>query len=325
MVRSASVTTRLTTRPGWLDGTAYPFIDRFLDLPAGRLHYVDEGAGEPVLFVHGTPSWSFEWRHLIRALAPRWRCVAPDLLGFGLSARPRGFAYTPEAHAGVLADFVARLGLARFTLVVHDFGGPIGLPLCLDRPADVARLVLANTWMWSLDDDPGLARAGALLGGRLGRLAYRWANLSLRVLTPRAFGDRRRLTPAIHRHYLGPFPDRDGRERVLWTLARALLGAGAYYDRLWQRRDRLLGRPALLVWGLADPAFGPRHLARWQALLGSAAGVLALPGVGHWPHEEAPEPVARALAALLAGRADISAEDPCASSTPRSSPTPTAS
>ena len=74
---------------------------------------MDEGTGEPVLFVHGTPTWSYEWRHLIAALRPRWRCIAPDLLGFGLSERPRGFAYTPEAHAEVLAALVERLGLER--------------------------------------------------------------------------------------------------------------------------------------------------------------------------------------------------------------------
>ena len=89
--------------PAWLDRAGYPFTSRFLDLPAGRIHYVDEGTGPPVLFVHGTPTWSYEWRHLISALAPRWRCVAPDLLGFGLSERPRRFPYTPEAHAARIA------------------------------------------------------------------------------------------------------------------------------------------------------------------------------------------------------------------------------
>src|SRR5262245_29007208 len=109
--------------PAWVDRVGYPLQHRFLDLPAGRLHYVDEGAGPPILFVHGTPTWSYEWRHLIRTLSARWRCVAPDLLGFGLSERPTTFTYAPEAHAAVLAPFVERLGLERLTLVVHDYGG----------------------------------------------------------------------------------------------------------------------------------------------------------------------------------------------------------
>ena len=114
--------------PPWLDRTAYPFEHRYLDVPAGRMHYIDEGSGDPVLFVHGTPSWSFEFRGLVRSLAPSRRCVAPDHLGFGLSSRPPTFPYTPEAHATTLDAFVDRLGLRSFTLVVHDFGGPIGLP-----------------------------------------------------------------------------------------------------------------------------------------------------------------------------------------------------
>lgn len=287
--------------PPWLDRTTYPFHDRFLELPAGRLHYVDEGRGEAILFVHGTPTWSYEYRHLIRALAPAYRCVGPDHLGFGLSERPMGFGYTPAEHARNLAAFVEALGLDRFTLVVHDYGGPIGLPLCLDRPERVRRLVLLNTWMWSFADDPEMRRKGAFAGGPIGRFLYRTANFSLRVLTPYAYGDRRKLTGAIHRHYLAPFPTWEARERVLWTLAREILGSSGYYASLWERRDRLLGRPTLIVWGMTDPAFTPRHLERWTAFFGPAARVVRLEGVGHWPHEEAPDAVVQALRAFLAG------------------------
>src|SRR5688572_12615386 len=94
--RPTSPMTNSSSAPAWLDRAAYPFASRWCDLPGGeRLHYVDEGAGETLLFAHGTPTWSFEWRHLIRALAPTHRCVAPDHLGFGLSDRPADAAYTP--------------------------------------------------------------------------------------------------------------------------------------------------------------------------------------------------------------------------------------
>jgi haloalkane dehalogenase len=285
--------------PAWLDRAGYPFTSRFAEMPRGRLHYVDEGRGEPVLFVHGTPTWSYEWRHLIRELAPRWRCLAPDLLGFGLSDRPREFAYTPEAHAALLSAFTERLGLEAFTLVVHDFGGPIGLPLVLDQPERIHRLVLLNTWMWPLDADPALRLKGRLAASPLGRLLYRRCNASLRLIMPHAYGDRRKLTPAIHRQYLAPFPSADDRERVLWTLARALLGSSAYYAALWQRRGALRGRPVLVVWGMRDPAFGPPALARWEEVFGPGAHVLRLPEAGHWPHEEAPEAVGQELRAFL--------------------------
>jgi haloalkane dehalogenase len=266
------------------------------------MHYVDEGSGEPLLFVHGTPTWSFEWRHLIRALSPGYRCIAPDHLGFGLSDRPREASYTPEAHAERLVAFLERLAPAPFTLVVHDYGGPIALPIGLRQPERVKRLVLINTWMWSFAGDCGMASKARIAGGPLGRFLYRWVNFSLRVITPMAYGDRRKLTPAIHRQYLERFPDRGSRGAVLWPLARAILGSGAFYDSLWQQRAKLSGRPALIVWGMKDPAFPPYQLARWREAL-PGARVAELPHAGHWPHEEEPERVIEALRGLLAGEA----------------------
>ena len=90
---------------------------------------------------------------------------------------------------------------------------------------------------------------GRIAGSRFGRFLYGWSNLSLRVIVPAAYGDRNKLTPSIHRQYLERFPDRWSRENVLWPLAKALLGSGRYYDSLWQQREKLRGRPALIIWG----------------------------------------------------------------------------
>jgi haloalkane dehalogenase len=263
------------------------------------MHYVDEGAGPPILFVHGTPTWSFEWRHLIKALRSSYRCIAPDHLGFGLSDRPRDAPYTPEWHAENLREFVERLNPGPLTLVVHDFGGPIALPLSLRQPGLVTRLVIINSWMWSFADDAEMRARAKVAGGALGRLLYRWANLSLRVIMPRAYGNRRLLTPAIHQQYLDRFPDHWSRGVVLWTLARALLGSSAFYDSLWRDRAALVGIPTLIVWGMKDTAFRPLQLARWRRALPQAQ-VREIPGAGHWPHEEAPDDVAAALTAFLA-------------------------
>ena len=280
--------------PDWLDRTAYPFEHRWAALPGGeRMHYLDEGTGEPILFVHGTPTWSFEWRHVVRALAATHRCIAPDLLGFGLSDRPREFQYTPEAHARALAQLVEQLGLTDFTLVVHDYGGPIALPLALDGRRRVRRLVVINSWMWSFAGDRDMEKKGRIAGGALGRFLYRHFNLSLRMLMPYAYGDRRKLTPEIHRQYLAPFPDAWSRGAVLWPLARAILGSSAHYDALWAQRQRLRDIPALVIWGTRDQAFRPTMLARWRAALPQAR--VAEVAAGHWPHEEEPEAVIAAL------------------------------
>jgi pimeloyl-ACP methyl ester carboxylesterase len=284
--------------PPWLDRDAYPFDSRWMTLASGdRMHYIDEGSGPTVLFVHGTPTWSFEWRHLVRALSRTHRCIAPDHLGFGLSDRPERASYGPESHAERLRELVDRLELHDITLVVHDFGGVIGLPLAADGTGRVNRLVVINSWMWDLGDDPGVRRAGRIFGGTLGRFLYERLNFSLRVITPAAFADRKRLTREIHAQYLGPFANRRSRGLALWPLARSLGHASPHSARLWERRHALANVPALIIWGTRDPALKPHHLERWRQAL-PHADVVPLE-TGHWPHEEMPDVVCESVAEFM--------------------------
>ena len=288
----------LSKLPAWLDRRAYPFENRWLALRSGAcMHYIDEGSGPTVLFVHGTPSWSFEWRHQIRALSSQFRCVAPDLIGMGLSDRPTNFSYTPDAHAAALREFVEALGLRDVTLVVHDFGGPIGLPLALDGSERVRRAIILNTFAWSLDDNAKIRRPAKLFSGALGKWLYSRHNFSLRTIMPAAYADRRKLTLEIHRQYLAPFEDRAARGMVLHAFARALLGSSPFYRSIAERLAALRRLPVLIVWGTKDPAFGVQQLTRWRAELPSAR-VVELP-VGHWPQEEAPDEVSDAFHRFL--------------------------
>jgi haloalkane dehalogenase len=281
-----------------VDRIAYPFQDHWIKLAPGRTHFVDEGYGETLLFVHGTPSWSFEWRRVISALSSDYRCVAPDLIGFGMSERPADFAYTPEAHAKVFQEFIQKLDLRDITLVVHDFGGPIALPVCLQDSPRVKRLVIINTWMWSLEGERDIERANLLISNRFGRFLYEWANFSLRLLMPTAYGDKRKLTPEIHKQYLDRFSDRHARGKVLWTLAKSLLGSTEFYESLWARREKLKKLPTLILWGMKDAAFKPHYLERWKKVLPDAQ-VVELEGAGHWAQEEEPEKVIEALREFL--------------------------
>jgi len=292
--------------PAWLDRDAWPFAPHFSTRKKGRIHYVDEGRGNPVLFVHGTPTWSFEYRHLIRALSPTNRCIASDHFGLGLSDRPADFSYSIQDHACVLRAIVEELDLRDLTLVVHDFGGPIGLPLALETGSRVRRVVLMNTWMWPFDDDPAMVRKARLAGSGFGRFLYRHLNFSQRVLMPSVYGDRTRLTPAIHRQYLEGFRDKDARVQVLHAFARALLEARDHYASLWLSRDRLARLPVLILWGMKDSAFPPAMLERWRTALPDAS-VVELPGSGHWPHEEEPDAVIRAIREWPAWQAGSSA------------------
>ncbi len=223
--------------PAWLDRSLYPFTSRYFHSADGRMHFVDEGSGPPIVMVHGTPTWSFLYRHLIARLARRHRVIAVDHLGFGLSDKPPKAPYAPSDHAARLVALLDVLDVSGATFVVHDFGGPIGLGAALQRLERVERLVLFNTWMWSLSDDPTIVRGARLLGGRLGQLLYRRFGFAVNVMMPMAVGDRRVLTPAIRRHYAAPLATPNDRSAT-WACARALLGSSDWFDGLWEQRER---------------------------------------------------------------------------------------
>ena len=282
--------------PPWVDRAEYPFEPRTFDTGAGVMRFVDEGEGAPVVMVHGTPTWSFLYRHLVKGLRDRHRCVVPDHLGFGLSDKPRGFGYRPAEQAANLERLVDTLRLKDITLVVHDFGGPIGLAYAIAHPENVRRLVLFNTWMWSFRGDRRMELAGRVLGSPVGRVLY-WFGFSVQRLWRNAIKDHRRYTPAVHHHYVAPLASPVARHAT-WVYARELLGSSDWYASLWARRDRIGRIPALLVWGLRDPAFGGA-LPRWRTVF-ERAQVVELPDAGHAPPEERAPEILPALREFLA-------------------------
>lgn len=281
-----------------IDASYYPFDTHIFPTDAGRMHYVDVGAGAPVVLLHGNPTWSFLYRRLIRQLMTSHRCVAPDYIGFGRSDKPSDPAtYAPPAQAARVEALITRLGLRDITLVVHDWGGPIGLSYALRHPERVRRIVITNSWLWPLHDDPWIASFSRLAGSRLGRILITRYNAFARFILPLAFADRSRLSDAAFRHYLAPLAtpaDRIGS----WVLPRALLNARSWLSALWADRHRLADVPMCIVWGLRDPAFRTRHLRRWTAAFPQAC-VHPLPNVGHYVPEEAPQAFGRAVAAFL--------------------------
>ncbi len=289
--------------PGWLDRNAFPFATKRVAVAEGSMSVVDEGHGPPLLLAHGTPTWSFEYRHIITALRGERRCIAPDHLGFGLSDCPRSADYRPEAHAARFAHVADAVlaGANNVTVVVHDFGGPIAMPWVFDNVHRIERVVFVNTWFWSLADDPLMDKRARLVEGAFGRFLYRHLNASLRLIMPSAYGDRRTLTPTIHAQYLRVFDDKDAREFVLFALARALRGSSAFYDGLWQRRHELSSVPVHILWGERDTAFGPPVLQKLKAGLPHAT-VTTFADAGHWPHEEQPAACIDALRAAFAAR-----------------------
>lgn len=280
------MTTQTSTAQQWLDTESYPFEHQYLELDAGTMHYVDEGEGEVILFVHGTPTWSFLYRDYIKSFSATHRCIAIDHLGFGLSDKPTDFSGKPQDHARNLETFILELDLKDITLVVHDFGGPIGLAAAIEQPDRIQRIVLANSWLWATRDDPATLEIDKLLNSELGEQYYLDMNFSAQVLLKQAFYDSTKLSEDVHQQYTSPFPDRDSRLAML-NIGKALVGESDWYQKQWEQLDKLENKEWLFLWGKHDPFLNIGYLDRWKA---------RFPNVkfhtlesGHFIQEEQPE------------------------------------
>ena len=281
----------------WFPNHAYPFVSHFMEHGGNRLHYLDEGSGPVVVLVHGTPSWSFEFRHLVRALRTTHRCLVLDHLGFGLSDRPADADYGVAAHAARFAAWMAHLQLPPCTLLVHDFGGPIALPYALQQPARISRLVLGNTWFWPFEQvDAGFAKQKPMLDNALMRWMYLRLNFSARVMMKSAWGTHAPLQPSTHACYHRMFPSRDSR-LATWACAQAMVHADGYFAQQAQPAG-LQGIPTLIAWGQADSFVPAQHLAHWRQMLPQAE-VFECPKAGHFVFDEAADLVVPRLRSFL--------------------------
>lgn len=276
----------------WLDRNEYPFTSRYYDAEGSRLHYIDEGKGQVLLFVHGTPSWSFDFRNVIKALRYSYRCIAIDHIGFGLSDKPSGVDYSALAHSKRLEKFIKDLNLHDITLVLHDFGGPIGFHFAIRCPERVKNLIILNTWMWSSEGDPEYKRIKKVLKSPLMPFLYRYFNFSPRFILPRSFGDRK-LSKKIHTQYTAPFLNSKQREGMV-AFARSLLNDQEWFQKLWDNRGIINDKPALMIWGMKDPVLSPIYLKKFQEGF-PLNEVVTLPACGHFPQEEYPEEVVEAI------------------------------
>ncbi len=282
--------------PKWLDTELYPFEHRYISLSSGKMHYIDEGQGDVILFVHGTPTWSFLYRDFIKKLSKNYRCIAVDHLGFGLSGKPHIFAGRPQEHAQNLSDFIQQLDLQNITLVVHDFGGPIGLAAALDQPDRIKQVVLFNTWLWETASNPAVKKIDKIARSWLGKLLYLNLNFSPKVLLKKGFNDKKVLSQNIHQHYISPFPTKDSRHSLL-RLAESLGGSSAWYQEQWEKLDRLSEKPWLILWGTKDEFITTDYLNRWTNRLPQAE--VKTWGCGHFLQEERTDETIVALESFL--------------------------
>ena len=260
------------------------------------MHYVDEGGGDPVLLLHGEPTWSFLWRRIIPPLvATGRRAVAPDLIGFGRSDKPTDVGwYSYDRHVESVVRLVEELDLTGLTLVVHDWGGPIGLRVAVEHEARVERLVILDTGVGagSAPSETWLRFRAVVreLGGGLdiGRLV--------------AAGTAQGLTDEVRAAYDAPFPTPESKAGAL--AFPELVPTDLEHPNaapMNRVRDALRGwrKPALVVWGAEDAVLPPRVAERFVELIPGAQGPLLVEGAGHFLQEDRPDEVATAILEFL--------------------------
>jgi haloalkane dehalogenase len=273
----------------------YPFAPSYLDQDGLRMHYVDEGRGRPVLLLHGEPTWSFLYRKVIPPLARVARVVAPDYFGFGRSDKPveRDW-YTYDRHYASIERLVEKLDLRELTVVVHDWGGPIGLRLAVEHPERVARLVVTNT--------------GIFAGRPPSEEWLRFRDFVRRVGTEFRPGQLVRITcvtelsDEVVAGYDAPHPAPESKTGLVMfpelvptesdhPSAAAMLAVREAL-RSWDR-------PALVVFSDSDPIFSPRVGERFAELIPGAEPAETLAGAGHFLQEDKGEELGERIASWL--------------------------
>ena len=274
----------------------YAFEPRYLDQDGLRMHYVDEGSGAPVLMLHGEPTWAFLYRKLVPAIAGAARALAPDYFGFGRSDKPTRIEdYSYDFHYASIERLASELDLRDATVVVQDWGGPIGLRLAVEHPERVARLVILNTGV-------GAGRAPS-------EEWLRFRDFVRRVGTELVPGQLIRISAVteldddVVEAYNAPFPTPESKAGILafpehvptdleHPNAAKMLEVRAELER-WEK-------PALVLFSDSDPIFSPRAAERLAALIPGAGPVEIVAGAGHFLQEEKGEEIAARIVRFLA-------------------------
>lgn len=272
-----------------------PFTSRYATIEEHKIHYLDEGNGDVILFVHGIPEWSMLYLDVLKALSKSYRCIIPDHLGFGYSDKDNSAILTPEAHAERLCAFINHLQIKNIHLVVHDFGGPIGIGALVKMPTFFRTLTISNTWLWDLSNStPG--KMLKVMQGSIGKWLYLQYGFSVKVMSKNAFANKN----VFKRHKnLFMYPHQTALDRfATYQLMLEMLNSGKYYDHALAALHKL-NIEGQLVWGMKDKFFTVKDfLSRWKTEFPNFK-VVELPHAGHFPHIESPHAMAAAISTFM--------------------------
>jgi pimeloyl-ACP methyl ester carboxylesterase len=275
----------------------YPFEGRYLQLPGGvRCHYLDEGSGEPVVMVHGNPTWSFYYRNLVLALRDKFRVIVPDHIGCGLSDKPDDahYDYTLNRRVEDLSVLLESLHLEdRLSFVVHDWGGMIGLTYAVRHPERIKRIVLFNTAAFHLPATKAFPWPLWLARTRFGAFCIQRFNAFSRIAT-RVACRRKSLSRDIRGAYCAPYDSWKNRLATLrFVQDIPLRPSDRAYDVVTEVQGKLglfAHTPVLICWGMKDFVFDHHFLEAWQTILPHAE-VHRFADCGHYVLEDAAEEI----------------------------------
>ena len=287
--------TELPALPAGMEPSLYPFERKLYALASGHhMHYVDDGPSDaPVaVMVHGNPTWSFYYRKLIQTLNSEFRCLVPDHIGMGLSSRPsdQDYSYTLQSR---LDDFTEWLDAVApnttVDLIVHDWGGAIGMSWAARHPERVRRIVLLNTWAFNIPEDEQLPRALSFartgLGGFLINRFNAFSGLATRMATAKKLDQA--TAHGLVAPYLGKPSQRLATLRFVQDIPlKESDPAWAVLDETESKLHELADKPILIGWGAKDFVFNDRVLDEWRKHYPDAS-LEYLEGVGHYTLEDA--------------------------------------
>ena len=287
----------------------YPFRSNSIELGGHRYHYLDEGEGDPLLLVHGNPTWSFYWRNIILGLRDRYRLITVDHIGCGLSDKPQDYPYTLAQHTENLSQLVRELDLKNVTLLAHDWGGSIGLGAAAADPERFARYVLFNTAAFPPPHFP--LRIRVCRTPVLGRLAMQGLNIFARAAITMAIEDPTRMTPEVQAGLLAPYDSWQHR-RAIYQFVKDIPATKnhptyAVLEKLEAALPQLGQNPFLFIWGMRDWCFTPACLEQFLTHIPSAE-VERLADAGHYVVEDAHEIIVPRVAQFLEDHPVRSAE-----------------
>ena len=268
----------------------YPFSSHSLQLDRLRYHYLDEGSGENLLMLHGNPTWSFYYRNLILGLKGSYRCVVPDHMGMGKSDKPQDYPYTLSRHIDNLEKLADHLELDDITLVVHDWGGAIGMGFAVRHPERIRRLVIFNTAAFLSSEIP-LGLSLCRIPG-FGAIAIRGFNVFARGAIRWACVKQERMTEEVRAGYLAPydnFANRVANLRFVQDIPMSPDSPSYYVIQHIEENLKLFREhPVQIIWGAHDFVFNDHFLKRWQEIFPQAE-VHRMEDAGHYVVEDAHE------------------------------------